>query len=76
MLTVPEFTPVTTPAPSTLATRLLLLLQTPPAVALFCEMVCEMHTPETPVMAATTGSAFTVKLIVLAFEQLFVFITV
>ena len=47
--TMPDTTPVVEP---TLATSVLLLLQSPPGAALVSVIVCPVQTPEGPVVAA------------------------
>lgn len=73
---VPAETPVTTPALETVATAVLLDVHVPPVVA---EANCVVKPEQTfvaPVIAATDGNAFTVTLVVTAFVQPFIFVTV
>ena len=59
MVTLPKATPVTTPPLLTVAIAVLPLLQVPPGVASANVVVEPIHTDEAPVIAATTGAAFT-----------------
>jgi len=64
IVTVPPLTPVTIPEEELMvATPVLLLLHTPPPVALLNVMLAPGHTADVPVMAA--GAAFTITDIVL-----------
>src|SRR6478735_2592130 len=65
MMLVPAVTPVTTPDPSIVATDSLLLLHTPLTVASLKVVVNPAHTLVVPLIAATTGIALTVIVVVL-----------
>ena len=58
MVAVPPETPVTTPVLLTVATDVLLLLHTPPPLALLRCVVAPGHTVSEPVIAA--GAGFTI----------------
>ena len=71
MVTLPADTPVTTPLLFTVAIAVLLLLQVPPDVTSANVMVELTQTLDEPVIAATTGNAFTViDFVALAVPQL------
>src|SRR6478735_8337928 len=72
MMLVPAVTPLTTPLLSIVATDSLLLLHTPPAVASVSVVVNPAHTLVVPLIAATTGIALTVTVVVLVPTQPFV----
>ncbi len=76
MVAVPAETPVTRPDALTVATAVLLLLHTPPEVAFEYCVVEPTQTVFVPVVAATTGKAFTVTSLVTAVEQLLELVTV
>jgi hypothetical protein len=57
---VPGATPVTTPAPLTDATEVLLLLHTPPAAPSVNVVVFPAHIVVDPLMVPALGAAFTV----------------
>ena len=60
MVAVPALIPVTIPLELTVATAELLVDQVPPAVVLDNVVVAPIHTFVVPVIAATTGTLFTV----------------
>jgi len=60
MVAEPTATPVTTPEVLTVAMEVLPLVHVPPGVASNKEPVAPTHAVAVPVMAPTTGSAFTV----------------
>ena len=60
MIVEPAVTEVTNPVASTVATLLLDEDQTPPVVASANCVVAPIHTSVEPVIAATTGSGFTI----------------
>ena len=60
MVAEPTVTAVTSPLAFMLATKLLLLLHTPPVVVLVNWVVLFRHTVVEPVMEGTVGDAFTV----------------
>lgn len=70
MVVLPTLTPVTTPAPDTVAIDELLLVHTPPEVVLEKVTDASRHTPEGPVITATTGKGFTVTVVVTIVVQL------
>ena len=72
MVAGPMATAVTTPLAFMLATKLLLLLHTPPVVVLVNRVVLFRHTVVVPVMGETVGNAFTVTIAVLEQPLLFV----
>src|SRR6478735_8229669 len=69
MMLVPAVTPLTTPLLSIVATDSLLLLHTPLAVASLKVVVNPAHTLVVPLIAATTGIALTVIVVVLVPTQ-------
>jgi hypothetical protein len=69
MVAEPAETPVTTPEALTVATAVLLEDQVPPAVASLKVVADPTQTLVVPVMAATTGRAFTVTPVVTAVVQ-------
>jgi hypothetical protein len=69
MVAVPAPKPLTTPALSTVATLVLLLLQTPPDVVLASVVVLFKQTVFAPVIAGTFGVAFTVIILLVVFTQ-------
>jgi hypothetical protein len=64
IVAVPAATPVTTPPVPMLATDVLLLLHTPDGVGSVRVVVPPTHTLDAPLIPATTGSAFTVTVVV------------
>ena len=58
---MPADTPVTTPLLLTVATAVLLLLHTPPTVALLKVVVDPTHALAVPVIGLTVGYAYTVN---------------
>ena len=75
MVADPAATPVITPEALTVATAVLLEDQVPLAVASLKVVVDPTQTLVVPVMAATTGSALTVTLVVTAVVQPLAFVT-
>ena len=66
-MVVPLFTPYTAPAPLTVPTAVLLLLQAPAppdAVASVSVIVAPLHTAPGPVIAPAAGTIFTVTIVV------------
>ena len=63
MVAVPAATPFTTPVVPMVATPVLLLLHTPPAVVLLKVVVDPWHTDATPVIAAGNGFTVTVTVV-------------
>ena len=72
---MPAATPVTTPPLVIVATDVLELLHTPLAVASDKVVVKPAHTLVVPVIAATTGFAFTVTTLVTVVVQPLTFVT-
>ena len=76
MVAEPADTPETVPEALTVATAVLLEDQVPPVVASLRAVVEPTQTLVVPVMAATTGRALTVTLVVAADVQPLAFVTV
>ena len=76
MVSVPFTTPVTTPVVFTVAIAGLLLDQVPPVVASVKVVVEPTQVEFTPEIAATTGAATTVILVVTAVAHPAAFVTV
>ena len=74
---LPDETPVTNPVDaSTVAVAVLALVHTPPDVALESNVVAPAHTCVVPVIAATTGNALIVTVVVTELVQPFAFVYV
>ena len=76
MVVVPAEIAVTSPFAAIVATARLLEDHTPPVVAFASVVVPVTQTSVVPVMGATTGSAFTVTVVVVVATQPDAFVTV
>lgn len=66
MVTIPAATPVTAPAPATVAIAVLLLVQLPPVTDGVRVMLLPAHKVVGPLIVPATGSGFTLSVAVAA----------